>query len=336
MQGSPAREHGGGYTVLLVPTGGTGEVRQVEVTARHLRRLRQVAVVGAGLFTLLMLLLGIFTARVVTYGSVMEENLALRTRMATLDRATAQLEDAIRRIRLYDTQIRSLSDDADLPGFGPLDGEDAAAWEAVTGLDPEDGTRPYYPGEAGDPMEELPTDEVAPGDVRPAELWAMALEARTARLVGLVQQMEPRMSAMVQDLEDWRSYRSAFPSVWPARGRLSSGFGYRRSPFSRRWKFHTGLDIGAPRGSPIYAVSPGVVVYSGYNQGYGRMIEVDHGHGIHSRYAHNTSHFVAPGDLVEAGQIIATIGSTGRTTGPHLHFEMKIDGEFVDPLDYLP
>ena len=99
---------------------------------------------------------------------------------------------------------------------------------------------------------------------------------------------------------------------------------------------HAGIDIAAPRGTPIYAVSPGVVDAARYNSGYGRIVVLDHGFGIKTRYAHNSSLLVSKGDLVEAGQLIATVGSTGQSTGPHLHFELLIDGKAVDPLDYLP
>ena len=100
--------------------------------------------------------------------------------------------------------------------------------------------------------------------------------------------------------------------------------------------FHHGIDLSAPRGTRIFAASNGEVVTAEYSSGYGRMVEVDHGYGITSRYAHCNSLFVRPGDWVEAGQVIATVGSTGQTTGPHLHFELLVDGQVVDPMEYLP
>ena len=96
------------------------------------------------------------------------------------------------------------------------------------------------------------------------------------------------------------------------------------------------IDVAAPRGTPVYAVSAGLVHTARYNSGYGRIVVIDHGFGIRSRYAHNSSLLVRKGERVEAGQLIATVGSTGQSTGPHLHFELLIDGQAVDPLDYLP
>lgn len=341
---SPARRgpERAGWTVLLVPDRGRHRVREFVVSGRHLARIRIAGVAAAVLFVVGMGLLGMVWARVFGYGDLAAENASLRGRLASIEHDVEGLQDAIRRIRLYDTQIRHLSAGADLPGTGAMDAEDAEAWQELWGDDlPTRPERTLRPGEDGDPMEEISAEEGAdpeavPGDIRPTELWAMAVEARARRLVHVVHRMEPRMSAMVQDLEDWRSYRSAYPQIWPVHGLLSSGFGYRRSPFSRRWKFHTGIDLAGDRGTPIFAVAPGLVTLAGYHYGYGRMIELDHGHGIRTRYAHNTAHYVMEGQVVETGQLIAALGSTGRTTGPHLHFELLVDGEQVDPLEYLP
>ncbi len=334
----------GGWTVLLVPDRGRHRVREITISHLHLNRVRSAAVLLAVLFVVGMGVLGMVWTRIWGYGGLAEENVALRSHLASIEHDVEDLQDAIRRIRLYDTQIRHLAAASDLPGTGALDEDEAREWRALWGEDlparPQGDERPIRPGEDGEPMEEIPTEfgdeDVVPGDIRPAELWAMAVEARARQLVHLVHRMEPRMSAMVQDLEDWRSYRSAFPRIWPVHAVLSSGFGYRRSPFSRRWKFHTGIDLAGDRGTPIYAVAPGVVTFAGYHYGYGRMVEVDHGHGIHTRYAHNTAHYVMEGQTVEVGQLVAALGSSGRTTGPHLHFELLVDGEQVDPLEYLP
>jgi murein DD-endopeptidase MepM/ murein hydrolase activator NlpD len=343
---SPPADPGpqGGWTVLLVPDRGRHRVREFTVSPHHLARARTIGVILAVAFVAGMGMLGMLWTRIWGYDGLAEENVALRGRLASIEHDVEDLQDAIRRIRLYDTQIRHLAAGSDLPGTGALDDDEAREWRALWGDDlptrPQGDERPVLPGEDGEPMEEIPTeigdDDVVPGDIRPAELWAMAVEARARRLVHLVHRMEPRMSAMVQDLEDWRSYRSAFPRIWPVDGVLSSGFGYRRSPFSRRWKFHTGIDLAGDRGTPIFAVAPGVVTFAGYHYGYGRMVEIDHGHDIHTRYAHNTAHYVMEGQTVEVGQLVAALGSSGRTTGPHLHFEVLVDGEQVDPLEYLP
>ena len=128
----------------------------------------------------------------------------------------------------------------------------------------------------------------------------------------------------------------AVPRGWPVAGAvLTSGFGWRRSPFTRRWKFHSGLDLAAARGAPVVAPAMGTVVTADFQSGYGRVVEVDHGFGIVTRYAHNARLLVAVGEKVRRGQVISTVGMTGATTGPHLHYEIRVDGVPVDPLEYL-
>lgn len=125
--------------------------------------------------------------------------------------------------------------------------------------------------------------------------------------------------------------------TWPVPGytRISSKFGNRIHPISGQRKLHKGIDIPAPAGVPVVAANSGKVIMSKYSNGYGNFIAVDHGGGIVSYYAHNTERLVSVGDNVSKGQKIATIGTTGNSTGNHSHFEIKKNGEFVDPLGYL-
>lgn len=117
---------------------------------------------------------------------------------------------------------------------------------------------------------------------------------------------------------------------WPVQGRITSSFG-------PRWgRMHNGLDIAAPTGTPVYAAAPGKVTYSDGAGTYGLLVMIDHGNGIETRYAHNSRLLVRVGEKVERGQRIALVGSTGNSTGPHLHFEVLVDGEALDPAGWLP
>ncbi|MFE1601893.1 M23 family metallopeptidase [Methylobacterium sp. ID0610] len=116
---------------------------------------------------------------------------------------------------------------------------------------------------------------------------------------------------------------------------LSSQYGYRVDPFTRGLALHTGVDLKAEYGAPARAAAAGTVVSTDYAGGYGNMVEIDHGHGIATRYAHLSAFTVSPGQTVEAGQIVGRVGSTGRSTGAHLHYETRIDGEPVDPTRFL-
>jgi murein DD-endopeptidase MepM/ murein hydrolase activator NlpD len=116
---------------------------------------------------------------------------------------------------------------------------------------------------------------------------------------------------------------------------LSSSFGWRRNPVTGRHSMHEGLDFAAPKGTPIHASSGGVVTEARYVPGYGKLVEINHGNGLVTRYAHASSIKVKVGDLIEKGQLIARVGSTGRSTGSHLHFEVRMAGHPLDPTLFL-
>ena len=126
------------------------------------------------------------------------------------------------------------------------------------------------------------------------------------------------------------------PSGRPVKtGYISSEFGFRRDPFNGRRKMHKGVDYAGPTGTDIYSVGGGVVSYVGQRSGYGNVVEVDHGDGLISRYAHLSMQKVKEGQIVKKGDLVAAMGSTGRSTGPHLHLEVLKNGEQLNPREYL-
>jgi len=125
------------------------------------------------------------------------------------------------------------------------------------------------------------------------------------------------------------------PNSRPLAGPIGSGFGFRSDPFTGRAALHTGLDFPAESGTPIMAAAGGVVRATDYHPAYGNLLEVDHGNGLVTRYAHTSRILVKAGDLVKRGQAVAEVGSTGRSTGPHLHFEVMVDGVQQDPAKFL-
>ena len=123
--------------------------------------------------------------------------------------------------------------------------------------------------------------------------------------------------------------------TWPTNGHLTSRYGYRYHPIYKVRRFHAGIDIGAPYGTAIWAGDGGVVIYAGYAQGYGKLVVVAHGDGLATAYGHMSAINVTEGEYVDRGEKIAEVGSLGASTGPHLHFEVRRDGEPVDPMNYL-
>lgn len=126
------------------------------------------------------------------------------------------------------------------------------------------------------------------------------------------------------------------PSAWPVSGVVSSEFGVRRHPISGNRQQHGGIDIAAPRGTPVTAPAKGVVAFAGERGGYGLTVIIDHGYGLRTLYAHNSRLHVREGDVVTRGDVIASVGSTGVSTGPHLHYEVIVNGKAVNPRSYLP
>ncbi|MBS3811786.1 MAG: peptidoglycan DD-metalloendopeptidase family protein [Halanaerobiales bacterium] len=124
--------------------------------------------------------------------------------------------------------------------------------------------------------------------------------------------------------------------IWPLQGRISSYFGWRSDPITGSNEFHQGLDIAVPVGKQIRAAYSGTVVKSGWMSGFGKTIVIDHGDSVETIYAHNSKNYVVVGEEVNAGQIIGTAGSTGKSTGSHLHFGVLVDDKPVDPMQYLP
>lgn len=125
------------------------------------------------------------------------------------------------------------------------------------------------------------------------------------------------------------------PSIWPVSGYLSSGYGYRKSPFTGKSEFHDGIDIVAPAGTPIRATAAGHIRFAGYKAGWGRLVEIDHGFGFVSSYGHCQTIKVVSGQKISRGDIIATVGRTGSATGNHLHYGVKVSGSWVNPLNYI-
>lgn len=177
---------------------------------------------------------------------------------------------------------------------------------------------------AGLPVDIATGDEAAGGPLLPVD-GSLAFEARVREL-----------DEALEKLEAVKAIAARMPIHNPVPGQpVTSSFGVRRDPFIKRPAMHAGIDFRATTGTPIRSGGTGIVVKAGWNGGYGRMVEIDHGHGLTTRYAHMSRIRVAEGQKVETGDIVGETGSSGRSTGPHLHYEVRRNGNAVDPLRFL-
>lgn len=143
------------------------------------------------------------------------------------------------------------------------------------------------------------------------------------------------LQKLLSTLSQQKSLLSSIPSASPVDGWITSGFGPRISPFTGQKTMHKGIDVAAPMGTAIYAPADGVVIFSGAKAGFGNFIMIAHGYGVVSRFGHNAQNMVQPGQKVKRGDQIGTVGMTGRSTGPHLHYEILVNGRYEDPKKFI-
>ncbi len=156
-----------------------------------------------------------------------------------------------------------------------------------------------------------------------------------SQLKGAALKQEASLQLLIEYFEDKRSLYASTPSVWPVRGWVTSPFGNRTSPFSGILKFHEGMDIAAQTGTPVLSPADGVVIKAGFGTGYGNMVEISHGYGIKTLFAHNSRLNVKAGQRIKRGDVISYVGDSGSSTGPHLHYEVRVNGLPVNPARYM-
>jgi len=151
----------------------------------------------------------------------------------------------------------------------------------------------------------------------------------------LLEGIESRLDTVRKKVEQRNALANATPSLWPVTGWLTSRMGPRQDPVTGEADYHSGLDIAGERGQTVYATAAGVVTHVGYQGAYGKLIVIDHGFGLETRYGHLSEYKVTQGDSVKRGDIIGNVGATGRATGYHLHYEVLANGKLLNPLQLL-
>jgi murein DD-endopeptidase MepM/ murein hydrolase activator NlpD len=302
------------FSILVVPRNGSN-IRRFEASDR----LFKAAVGGAALLAFFVCAsivamvfyrsayLGTEDVRVKA-AQFMQERDALISKFSDLEDALARTERFAAKI-----EAQSGAGKAGRVGEGPI------------------AERETLPGVAG-------TDEISLGK----GMWkspfkgtlSEGLDLSLDKLADRTARVEGKLHALFSKQQDKLYFWSSLPSSWPTRGWVTSLFGNKRG-WGGHGHVHEGIDIAGPRGTPIVAPGDGIVTYAGYKNGYGKSIVIDHGYGISTLYGHCSAFFVEEGQRVQRGSLIAAIGNTGRSTGPHLHFEVRVDGVPVDPMLYL-
>ena len=253
------------------------------------------------------------------------------------------LEDQLGRLLELERKVRVI---ADLPAAIPEAHTPAQLGDARPG----EGGRGGEDAEAGAPLDVSapagagPSPQTLAPEATPAQrapvlgVDGAALRRVREKAARLAARMELRGGAfedLVRRLHGLRDRLAATPSIWPAEGWVTSAFGWRISPFTGRRQFHAGLDIAADPGTDILAAARGKVVFVGSKGPLGQTVILDHGYGFRTTYGHASAFHVHQGEQVERGQRVAAVGSTGRSTGPHLHYAVSVKGRTVDPADYV-
>ena len=156
-----------------------------------------------------------------------------------------------------------------------------------------------------------------------------------ALLKDLLQGLESRLQTVRSDVDKRNNLAAATPSIWPTHGWLSSSMGNRVDPLTGGRDFHPGLDISADKGDPVYSTADGKVTHAASAGNYGNLVIVEHGYGLETRYGHLSTFKIKVGQQVKRGDLLGLVGSTGRTTGPHLHYEVRANGRILNPLQLL-
>ena len=253
-----------------------------------------------------------------SYDRIQAENEGMKGEARLLYSSLEETKKFLSRVQDYSTKLSELTNIqvkqmSKKTGIGPL-----TRAEMSKAIEPSSVEAPYVP--LGVDLEKLVFRPVFD------RMYSIKYDANKNAL---------KLQKLLSTLSQKRSLLSSIPSVSPVNGWIASGFGDRISPFTGRKGRHNGIDIASPVGTPIRAPADGVVIFSGAKAGFGNFIMLAHGNGVVSRYGHNAQNMVHPGQRVKRGDQIATVGMTGRTTGPHLHYEVLVNGRNVNPSKFM-
>ena len=242
------------------------------------------------------------------YENLRDESISQRTKIIKFANQLKTMEDQMERIQEFDKKLR-----------------------VIANLD-----SPSQPGQisgvGGSSQEDINYRLVLH---RRQDLISEELSPKLKKLQSRIKLEEESLLELQGVLRDKRSLLASTPSIWPTKGWVSSVFGYRKSPFTGLKEFHKGLDVATRIGTSVIASADGTIIYAGTKRRYGKMIIVNHGYGYRTYYGHLSEIFVKSGQKVKRGFNVGAVGSSGRSTGPHLHYEVRLNGVPVNPKRYI-
>jgi murein DD-endopeptidase MepM/ murein hydrolase activator NlpD len=316
---------------LIVVSDETAPVRRFEIR----KKLVKQAVWGAGIFAFVILALLVDYVRVridnQELGGLRAETIERREQVVTFQRTLSNVDEELTRLQDFERKVRII---ANLPGSAGTGGaEITAAGDQQGDASPVGGG---FEGamEGGSPV--ASPSRLPQAESSASEKERISLLRQGAEYLGVVAESQNvTLEELVVALEGKRRHLASSPSIWPTKGWLTSRYGNRTSPFTARKQFHAGLDIAGAPGTDIIAPAEGEVVFSGTRGPLGYSVIIDHGYGVRTQYGHAKELFVKKGDRVKRGDTIASLGNSGRSTGPHLHYVVEVNGKTRDPLDYI-
>ncbi len=322
---------------LIVVTDETAPIRRIDVPKRRVKQLAYAA--GVTLTVALIGMVDYVKVRVdhLELDGLRAKTTAQEAEIARFEETLSGVQSNLERLREFERKVRII---ANLPGSASSGGDDVSAvshdadGEPLAGGQGEDeipiGAEPETQKvEGGDPPEADRSEAQTPLQ----RVGALREDAERLGLVAHAREMT--LKELVDALEEKHHHLASTPAIWPAKGWLTSRFGYRISPFTNARQFHAGIDIAGAEGTPVIAPADGRVTFAGTRGPLGRSLIIEHGYGIRTLYGHLHDLEVKRGDVVQRGQRVASLGSTGRSTGPHLHYVVEVHGKAKNPLDYI-
>lgn len=300
--------HGQHYTILVVPENGRA-VKKLVLPSGLVRWFPYLLPATAALAIFLFFAFVYSCYGFWTHRQTRRQVAQWRVTMEEVENHVRALEENLDRMSTMDSKLRMLSDLKDPDRQIAL------------------GSLPQEKSNYDSPFDEILTQLNMEGSVQnPDELLVKAKRLREQSL-----KEERSMAELTEQMRNQEILLAATPAIWPVAGHLTSRFGMRNSPITGQDRLHKGIDIGAPPGTTVYAPGDGTVVFVGSKSGYGQTLIINHGYGIITCYAHNSSLLVKNGERVRRGQAISKVGNTGASTGPHLHYEVRLHGVAKDP-----